>query len=207
MRREIQDFSWLFFIFAVVASIFSVLFVLFAWAFGRGERVFYWLAFSSEVYAFVSAIVILIFLIALIVFVVMRIYSRLYDGKIEDNGRAKNAILLLLGSVIFITFTPMFLFRQSGPFGNWWNRDDEQLNITTYRLYQYASDIRGPYYYYVYECDQYDYFCTEIYSRAELSIERDVGEIVPGSEKLVSDVASNTLALEINGEVVYIHHP
>jgi hypothetical protein len=199
-----HDFSWILLIFAIIASIFSILFVLFAWAFGRGERVFYWLAFGSEMYGFASAIAILIFLVALIIFVVMRIYSRLYQARIEDKRRADNAMLLLLGAVIFITFVPMFLF---GPSGYWWNRDAEKLNAFTYRLYQYASDIRGPYYYYVYECDQYDYFCTEIYSRAELSIERDVGEIVPGSEKLVSDTASNTLVLEINGEVVYTHHP
>jgi hypothetical protein len=59
--------------------------------------------------------------------------------------------------------------------------------------------------YHLSECDSLDFMCKEVYSDEQYWLEQEVGLIENGSVKLISNPATNTIALQINGETVYTH--
>jgi hypothetical protein len=81
-----------------------------------------------------------------------------------------------------------------------------QLDDHIYHLQFYSYDPAEAYsaYYFLYECDSLDLLCYKIYS-----IPQTTGGITPDVEEiaLVPDIEANTLSVQVNGEIVYTHHP
>lgn len=67
------------------------------------------------------------------------------------------------------------------------------------------NSTEGQFDYYLYKCDRYDWFCEEIYEASAFSLSEQLGNFNVNAPRLISDNANHTVALQINGETVYVH--
>ncbi len=179
--------------------------------FGEGNpRIIYPIAFNSSVYMDLLSFSGVIFFGVLIGFIVVAVLYGWFAKEKPNMKIGAKAVYLVHFALGLMCVAPFaFVFSPYGsPFRYWESLLMSPLGNSNYHLMIYSPDpSESQFYYYLYQCDSFDLFCTEIYRESQFSVGLEVGNISKDSEKLIPDAAANTIALEINGEIVYTHRP
>jgi hypothetical protein len=211
MLRTLKYANRILLIFAISITSLAVLYVLLRITFSEENKiVIYPLIFKPSIYEdllLLSGVSLLTILIAFILIAVL--YGWFAKQKPDMRTGAKAIYLIFFATGLMCIAPFAFVFSPFGsPFGYREVLTTTQFGGATYRLTTYSPDpFEGSFHYYLYQCDQFDLFCTNIYDEYQFSVGLKVGNLGPGSEQLLPDPTTNTLTLLINGEAVYTHTP
>jgi hypothetical protein len=208
MQRLKSVMSWLpFFVaLAVVASAFILLLLILVFGWGS-PRVVYWLAYdATKFHSDWIAMAIVLFLVSAFIYACIEIILHLSKSQNPAHNRiAASVFLTFIASLVLCGVSGVAWLK--GGFSSVVNHVEAvRMNDHVYHLHFSSSDASEGYndFYYLYECDSLDFLCQSIYM-----VPRTTGGIVPDVTTIhfLPDPATNTLSLEINGEVVYTHQP
>jgi hypothetical protein len=188
-----------------LAAILFVLMQMFGW---DNPHVIYWLAYNTSRYSRDWVFAGLILLLGSIL-----VYPRLKMARHRENADNRTHKIPVV-SIFLIFFANLFLcgvhfvilweptVLTSGP----WHIETAHLGNHIYHLDNQliidpTKDTNGRFS--VYECDSLDLLCRKIYTIPHWI--PPWGSSEETNPHLLSDVTTNTLAVEVNGEIVYRH--
>jgi hypothetical protein len=181
----------------------ALTFVVIATFFGQSSaHPIYWLAFPSSIDETLVSLLCVSILFIWAAFAVLAILSFLFSALKPYAHSGAKAVMATLIAIALMFLGHFISFFQYGPLAHWETVESINLNGHTYHVLLYVSDESWNKYYYLYECDRFDLFCSKL-----KSIPQSNGGITPSVEKirLIGDEASNTVTIEVNGAIAFTH--